>query len=59
MSSDLHCLDAFGIAAFMKPPETKSREERLAQALRANLRRRKGAEPKAVPSVPNSPKPAD
>jgi hypothetical protein len=40
----------------MKKPENKDKDARLAEALRANLRRRKGAPP-APPA--NSPKPAD
>jgi hypothetical protein len=59
MSSDLRRCSAFGIAGQMKPPEKQDREARLAEALRANLRRRKGAEPKAPPRAPNYPKPAD
>jgi hypothetical protein len=41
MSSSLRCLPLFGIESFMKGKDNKSREERLAEALRANLRRRK------------------
>jgi hypothetical protein len=59
MSSDLRGCHAFGIACLMKPPEKQDRDARLAEALRANLRRRKGAEPKAPPPAPNSPRSAD
>ncbi len=60
MSSGLRLTGAFGIAHFMKNTDGKSREERLAEALRANLRRRKGEPVKAAPQQlmpPNSPKP--
>jgi hypothetical protein len=59
MSSDLRDVRAFGIAMPMKPPEKQDRDARLAEALRANLRRRKGAEPKVLRPLPSCPKPAD
>ena len=59
MSSDLRGSPAFGIAMLMKPPEKQGRDARLAEALRANLRRRKRAEPKVRPLAPNSPKSTD
>jgi hypothetical protein len=50
MSTRLRARCAFGIASDMTEPAKKSREERLAEALRANLRRRKVGEPK-LPSA--------
>jgi hypothetical protein len=41
MSSGLRLEDCFGIGASMQDKDNKTREERLAEALRANLRRRK------------------
>jgi hypothetical protein len=47
MSSRLRQAGEFGIAFGMKPVKAKTKEDRLAEALRANLRRRKAP---AVPS---------
>jgi hypothetical protein len=59
MSSGLRPTIAFGIAWFMKKLDNKNRDARLAEALRANLRRRKGT-PKPAPLQPvNSPKSTD
>ena len=59
MSSRLRQAGEFGIAFGMKPVKAKTKEDRLAEALRANLRRRKAPAP--VPAVPgaNSPKSTD
>ncbi len=56
MSSRLRCENEFGNAIRMKPKDNKSRDDRLAEALRANLRRRKAVS--AVPATPptSSPK---
>ena len=43
----------------MKPAETKTKDERLAEALRANLRRRKAQPPVQSATPANSPKPTD
>lgn len=59
MSSGLRGRSAFGIAFAMKSPDSKNREERLAEALRANLRRRKGVPAKPDTPLPSSPKPVD
>lgn len=42
-----------------KPTPEAEREAKLAQALRANLRRRKGAPKSAAPQVANDGKPGD
>jgi hypothetical protein len=58
MSSTLRVGTCFGSKAFMKKPAAQTKEERLAQALRANLRRRKTpvkSDPESSPG-PNSPK---
>lgn len=58
MSSCLREAREFGIPFGMKPVKAKTKEDRLAEALRANLRRRKA--PSAVtPAVINSPKSTD
>jgi hypothetical protein len=59
MSSRLRQAGEFGIAFGMKSGKPKTKEDRLAEALRANLRRRKAPAP--VPVVPgsNSPKSTD
>lgn len=44
---------------WMKPVKPKSKEDRLAEALRANLRRRKAAGPVQSQAPVNSPKSTD
>jgi hypothetical protein len=59
MSSRLRRVIEFGIGFGMKPVKATTKEERLAEALRANLRRRKAlATAPAKPSA-NSPKSTD
>ena len=59
MSSCLRRANEFGIVFGMKPVKAKTREDRLAEALRANLRRRKA--PATAPATPpiSSPKSTD
>ena len=59
LSSCLRRVIEFGIGFGMKPEKTKTRDDRLAEALRANLRRRKA--PASAPATPpaNSLKPKD
>ena len=59
MSSRLRQAGEFGIDFGMKPVTTKSKEDRLAEALRANLRRRKAPATALVTPPANSPKPTD
>jgi hypothetical protein len=59
MSSRLRYAERFAIALNMKPSTKQSREDRLAEALRANLRRRKAAPVKPDLGRANSQKPAD
>jgi hypothetical protein len=58
-SSGLHCYRTFGIAAVMKPPIKQDRDARLAEALRANLRRRKAGDTKAPQPADPAPESAD
>jgi hypothetical protein len=60
MSSGLRNYIAFGNATTMPKPNSNSREERLAEALRANLRRRKaGPKDKTGADEPDRPKNED
>ncbi len=55
MSTRLRGQGAFGNGREMKTSDKKSREERLAEALRANLRRRKASDGRAVPDRKQGP----
>ena len=59
LSSRLRRVIEFGNVLGMKPLTTKSKEDRLAEALRANLRRRKAPTTSPVMAPVNSPKPTD
>jgi hypothetical protein len=60
MSSHLRHCTRFAKETKMKKPKPKTKEERLSEALRANLRRRKlGSSPSAEREATNSQKPAD
>jgi hypothetical protein len=58
MSSRLRRANEFGIGFRMKEAKAKTKEDRLAEALRANLRRRKAPATVATP-LSSSPKPTD
>jgi hypothetical protein len=55
MSSRLRRESEFAISFIMKTPHNTNRDERLAEALRANLRRRKAAPPVTKPDASEPP----